>query len=521
VRRAELLALAAVVAAGAAARLHGIASLPPGCWVDEAENGLETQRILDGDLIVFTPRHDGRGALQFYWAAPFFLAMGPGLGALRIGSAAAGILTLPAVWLLLRRLAGPAEALLGAGFLALSSWHMAASRVGFDVVLLPLLDALAVHAAVRAWDRASPAGFALAGLLAGLDNYGYTAARLSPLIVAGALVAFRSLGGRGEGEAAASAARRRGLGIALAVAAFVAVTAPLAVWAANDPATFFKRSRNVTIFKQVRETDSFRPVGRSFLDALRMFHERGDPNPRHHVPGAPLLDPLTGLALLAGLIAAWRRRKEPAAAFALGWLALIWVCGGVLTNDGPHANRTVSALLPIALLAAWGVRAFLRDLRLEGARAALAAAAVVLAAGAVSLKGYFVDYPKVPDLRLRFTAASYEVGRYVRTLPEAAPVYVSRAFHPSVVRFVSGRGEETLRPIDPGGGAETAPPGAVYILDVAEAAPASAPEGSFVRTVVEGLGGEAFAVLGPGHRAAPADLEPTVAPPEAADRRLR
>ncbi|MGI0149934.1 MAG: hypothetical protein ACREDF_10450, partial [Thermoplasmata archaeon] len=74
--RTELAVLALIIVAGASLRLYHLNQTPPGCWFDEAENGLETNRILGGDLFFFTPRNNGRGALQFFWTAPFFLALG-------------------------------------------------------------------------------------------------------------------------------------------------------------------------------------------------------------------------------------------------------------------------------------------------------------------------------------------------------------------------------------------------------------------------------------------------------------
>ena len=43
---------------------------------------------------------------------------------------------------------------------------------------------------------------------------------------------------------------------------------------------------------------------------LLMFHFEGDPNGRHNIPGAPMLDVISGVLMLAGLVIAafhWRR----------------------------------------------------------------------------------------------------------------------------------------------------------------------------------------------------------------------
>ena len=85
--RAEHVALVVIVLAAAFLRLWRLREIPPGCWSDEAENGLETLRVLSGDWFVFTPRNGGRGSLQFFWTAPFFVLFGANAFALRLASA--------------------------------------------------------------------------------------------------------------------------------------------------------------------------------------------------------------------------------------------------------------------------------------------------------------------------------------------------------------------------------------------------------------------------------------------------
>jgi len=62
---------------------------------------------------------------------------------------------------------------------------------------------------------------------------------------------------------------------------------------------------------RVVEERSLRPVAENALATLRMFHERGDSNARHNVPGEPMLDVIAGFLFLGwsrlSLATRWRR----------------------------------------------------------------------------------------------------------------------------------------------------------------------------------------------------------------------
>jgi hypothetical protein len=85
-----------------------------------------------------------------------------------------------------------------------------------------------------------------------------------------------------------------------------------------------------------------------------MFTAVGDANGRHHAPLRPMLDILSGAALLLGLAALLRRLADWRSRFLLGALA-IGLLPGLLAVDAPHAMRTFGALAPACIIAALGV----------------------------------------------------------------------------------------------------------------------------------------------------------------------
>jgi len=417
-------------------RAWNLENVPPACWFDEAENALETIRILNGDFFFFTPNNNGRGALQFFWTVPFFAWFGANIFSLRLASAVLGILTIPAAWLLFRRMAGPTVGLLATAFLAVSRWHLTISRIGFDAIMTPLFDILVIYTVIRACQSGLWIWFGLSGFLAAFANYGYTASRLTPLLLIGTyflyFINYKYC------------ARKHWHGIIMAGIVFGLTLTPLMQYALKHPGEFTQRSRQVSTIQDVIGTASPGPLLRNIRSTIRMFHERGDYNARHNLPGKPMLDPITGLMFVVGLVFAWKQRKNFSVSLVLSWLVLVLIFGGVLTRPAPHGLRTLSTVIPISLLAAWGVQIFFTHFNIAERKQLILAAALIIASGAISFRDYFISYAHSPAVYSSFTPLAYEVGKYIKTISCDRNVLVSQKITPSVVKFVSLRDSQHL-----------------------------------------------------------------------------
>ncbi len=427
----EILILLAIILAASILRLWSLDQIPPACWFDEAENGLETLRILQGDLFCFSPRNNGRGALQFYWSAPFFLLFGPEIFSLRLASAVLGILTIPAAWLLFRELAGKKIALLGTAFLAISHWHITISRIGFDAVMPPFFDILVIYSALKACRQRSWFWFGLSGLLAGLANYGYSASRLTPaLLIAGYAFWLRR----------EDYTKKNTKGLIVAATIFILTIIPLLHYGIKNPQDIIHRGRQVSVISNSSLAESIVSVLKNTRNVIRMFHEKGDRNPRHNMPGRPMLDPIAGLMFLAGILAIIKNGIFRTSGFIILWLIAVLFCGGVLTRPAPHGLRTLSAIVPIAYLTAIGIERLVNMIRLDGRRAPVFMTILLLSMLAFSIKTYFMDYANSPQVRAAFSPHAYAVGKYIKeNIPENETVMISTAFSPSIVRFVSNK----------------------------------------------------------------------------------
>jgi hypothetical protein len=158
-----------------------------------------------------------------------------------------------------------------------------------------------------------------------------------------------------------------------------------------------------------------------------MWNARGDANGRHNLPGAPMLDPLSGalFAVGAGLtIARWRDRRS--------LLLLVWpgvmLIPGVFSVQAPHAMRTVEVLAPTMILGGIGAVALIDlladrarrnkpDRRVLGIGAGLLAVALVL-----NTWRYFVAWPATPQAYAEFYVADTRIGAAARQLALAPEI---------------------------------------------------------------------------------------------------
>lgn len=159
------LALAAIVGVGAFLRLTMLRQ--QSLWFDEIDVVVRAQRPLDQVLRTFVQSGEN-GPLYNILLAAWVRLVGVSEIAVRFPSAVAGLLSIPLIYLLARRVAGPTTGLLAAGLLAISPyhiWYSQEAKMYTMVVLLALLSSLAL---VEALERNRPllwAGYAIATTL--------------------------------------------------------------------------------------------------------------------------------------------------------------------------------------------------------------------------------------------------------------------------------------------------------------------------------------------------------------------
>src|SRR5712671_489092 len=131
-----------ILAIAAILRLYALGSIPHGFTNDEAQDGLSARQAIHEGLRVFYPENNGREGLYVNFATPLLLALGNTIFAIRLPSAIFGILTVWLTYLLGVQLFSRRVGLLGALFVATSTWHLFNSRLTNRANAAPLFLAL-------------------------------------------------------------------------------------------------------------------------------------------------------------------------------------------------------------------------------------------------------------------------------------------------------------------------------------------------------------------------------------------
>jgi hypothetical protein len=437
----RFLILAAITTLGAFLRLYQIADLPPGDGYDTAQYGLDALQILDGARPIFLAANFGREALFSYLVAFVYLFSGPGALGIHLSSALIGIATIPAVYFAARELLGEERPvlriwapLLAALITAVSSWHLNYSRAGLRVIWVPLFAALITGFLWRGLRRDSRWSLAAAGLLLGLSQYTYQAARLLPLLVlAGFLLSYLSR---------RTFTRADLINMLLTFSLALLVFAPLGFFAYRHPEVFNDRLRQTALLEESANLmEQAGAVGEQALVALRMFFIEGDNEPLYTIPGRPSLNPFLALAFVTGILVALGRWKKPAMLYLLAWLLLL-SAPAMIADQAATAKRALGAFPAVAILIALGmvVPYLLYVQRTAGGEFSSSTFyAAIMILGLIwttylTFHEYFVVWGQDPSLPAHYQRDHTEVGLGIASIPQEDAVLISpfSADHPAI-----------------------------------------------------------------------------------------
>lgn len=456
-----LLALALLLAAGL--RLWWLEALPPGLYHDEAYNGLDARRLLDGGTFpyfhegwelyrvdayatrapretrwpVFFEGNYGREPLHVYLMALSIALFGHTPFAIRLVPALAGIAAVGTTYLaaaaLLPRRWQPGAALGAAFTLAVFFPAVHYSRFGVRGMLFLPVASLCVYGfwrgvATMEGRSRGLAWFAFAGFWLGLGLYTYSVARLFPLVF---LLFVPFWLGRSR------ARWRRALALlALMAGTSLVVAAPLLLFFARYPFYFtfraaFVANRGSGAVDSAPWLTWLFNVGR----VVRGLFWQGDAFLRHNLPGRPFLDPVQGGLAVAGVMAAGvagRRQGDSgdrARWLFLGLWVLVMLLSSVFSGDAPHFGRMIAVALPLAILAgvgAEGARRLLQARRgVSNGAASIVVAALLTISAALTARDYFGRYAAHPELAAAFYVEEWELGRYAAGLAASNDLYLT------------------------------------------------------------------------------------------------
>lgn len=451
--RFRLAAVGMIVLVAAAAltlRLYRLSELPPGLDAGEAANGLDALRVLEGEHAVFFPeRFRGREGMAMYAIAASIYFLGQTALAIRLPSALASVGAVLAVFWLGRTLFGrddqkgdatPWRGMfvggVSAGLMAVSLVQTIIGRTGFRTTLLPLFLCLCVTLLWEGWRRRSWRWVLMGGVCAGLLPYTYIPARLTPLLfLLFGLTFFLPIG---------SFTRERVRAELPWAALFVTVTglvaAPILIYFALNPESFFSRSGEVWMFEPGRiEGNRLHAFFRNVWEHLLVFGVRGDPTWRHSFASKSMLNPLEAIFFwLGAAIAVWQWQWKPAYRLLLLWLALLSVPAILAIDYPPSVLRMIGAAPAAYLLIGiglWEGFRFVKGRYFQANEAGVALAVGSLACGMILVQGgltyrdYFHRWGNAQDTFEAYQLEWAELARALSAQPaDVGTVYLVPGF---------------------------------------------------------------------------------------------
>jgi 4-amino-4-deoxy-L-arabinose transferase-like glycosyltransferase len=346
-------------------RFYMLDRVPGEMFSDHAEKLLDVSDVLNGQTSIFFVRNTGREAVQMYLTAAIASWFGTGLSfiSLKLGTALAGILALPFIYLLGKEVGNRWVGLLAFVLAGMAYWPNVISRVGLRFPLYALFVAPMLYFLIRGLRTSNRNDFLLAGLALGIGLHGYSPMRIVPFIVLIA-VGIYMLHGQSRGK------RKEvfwGL-VALAFVAFI-VFLPLFRYMLEDPEMFGSRA-----FSRLSTTERSFPAPvwliffqNTWKSMIMFFYDNGGIWV-HSIPGRPALDVITAVLFFAGTVALVVRylRQRHWLDLLLLLLVPLLMMPSILSlafpEENPSLNRSSAAIVPVFIIAALGLEGLLSAL---------------------------------------------------------------------------------------------------------------------------------------------------------------
>jgi 4-amino-4-deoxy-L-arabinose transferase-like glycosyltransferase len=359
-----------------------------------------------------------------------------------------GSLALPAIYWLGREIGSARRALVAMAILAFASWPLVFSRWAWTgALMLPLVLAAAACALRALRTGRVPPAFA-AGVLVGLSLHTHPAAWAAAA---------------GLGAFGLTVMRPHRAGRLLGVAALGGLIAflPFGVAFLKFPDRVGGRARDVSYIggstKDVAIPGRAGPFAQPLfllyntIEYTGIFLWTHDPNPRHGLPDRPPVDPVLGLASLAGAAVALRRARSRGE----GERLVLYVVGatlfaGLLANPGGAPN--LSRVYPlVAAPALWAATALVRWIpvasRAFAARRWLAWTFALVLLLVLETRVFLVAWPSDPRVVGSFCVAETDAGRTASVLGTAPIVLAPKALSWPIVFETLAAGGDPRRPV--------------------------------------------------------------------------
>lgn len=432
-------------------RFQHIGSTPAGLYPDEAINGNNAIEALEtGHYKVFYPDNNGREGLFINLQAISIAIFGKQIWSLRVVSAIAGLLTVLGLYFLGRKLFNWQIGALSSYLMAIGFWHVNFSRIGFRVILAPLLLVWGVYFLWKGLSSGRLYNFAVSGIFWGLGFYTYIAFRAIPLALILTLLAYWQTIKKDFAHEKYLYTRNtiiRGLALFLLVTILIAL--PIGYYFYTHPQDFFGRTGQLSIFSSGHV---FKAFASNLGKTLAMFNFVGDHNWRHNLSGQPILLWPVGVLFVIGFLRSWIKFFKPIRKHghlsSTEVLLLSWFFVGLLpvvfSNEGiPHALRSLIVAPVVFIWAGEGLwwivdkigdwyrardvheYSFRHRWLRESSFAAVLATVILLASFTIAeYDKYFHKWAGNANTAAAFNQNYVEIGNRLNTMPRNQKKYV-------------------------------------------------------------------------------------------------
>jgi hypothetical protein len=324
--------------------LWELPTLPPGLTSGEVTDILISERARQGNIRVYH-NVDGEGREGLYHALLVSTTTftGGGLIGYRILAVFAGMISVAMVYALGRRLYGAPAALTATALFGVNMFAILLSRgIGRETLLplyvtgtfLTLARALPIYGE-RPVRGANTTTFAILGVSLGAGFYIHPASLVVTLVVM-IFIAYMVF--------TRQPLSRRALSYTwFAVVVMIVLATPYLISSLGSPELSGARR----LFFEGASSNLTSPI-EAIISGINGIIFRGDSDPAHNLPDRPLIDLVSGLLLLVGVITTFRYRRQPR--FALLFIAIIFMLPVALLAAGSPNFFAFAALLPILML---------------------------------------------------------------------------------------------------------------------------------------------------------------------------
>ncbi len=432
------LLLAAIIILGIFLRVYHIESAPPGVYPDEAVNGIDAAEAAStGHFQWFYPANNGREGLFINIMAVGFKLFGISDLTLKLPSIIFGSLAIWGFYLLGAELFKSRRVgLISAFLVAVSFWSINFSRIGFRAIMVPALLSFSFYFLFRGMRTRKWYDFAIGGLFFGLGLHTYIAFRIAPLILV--VMLFALVLSREKFF------KNYWLSIVVFVFfAFISASPMLYTFFVSHPEYWQSRTSEISILNPAVNQGHLLPtIGRTLGLSLAKYNFWGDQNWRQNFPPYAILDPLTGIAFLFGLIYSIikffhllylrfakkiRDEKLEVYTFLLSGFFIMLLPEVMGAEGNPHALRSIGTMPFVFLFAALTFNYFISQAKDKNYIYKKVVAGLMflmlISIGLFNPIKYFVFWAHEPKAAQAFDKNLADAESYIQTLPSDEKVF--------------------------------------------------------------------------------------------------